>query len=264
MKKLIFFLLSVVLAITMLYAQGPINQTDANGHKQGKWIGKYPNGTIRYEGSFTDNKPVGDWKRFHENGKIMAQLHHFPNSEKSSAELFDGNGIRYAKGNYIGAAKDSTWNYFNNLKLVGKEDFVNGLKNGRLCTFFENGEVATESNWVSGLLDGVSRSFYPTGKKKMEVMYRQGKRQGLNLVYFESGLTEIKGQFNNDLPDGAWNFMDENGKVKFELNYKTGVLLNPEIIDSIQAGEFKAFDKARGRLKDPANFGQNPEEYLRN
>ena len=264
MKRLISLLLSVVLAITMLYAQGPINQTDANGHKQGKWIGKYPNGTIRYEGFFTDDKPVGDWKRFHENGKIMAQLHHFPNSEKTSAELFDGNGIRYAKGNYAGTAKDSTWNYYDNLKLVSQENFTVGTKNGRSCTFFENGEVATESNWVSGLPDGVSRSFYPTGKKKMEIMYRQGKRQGLNLVYYESGQTEIKGQFNNDLPDGAWNFMDDNGKVKFELNYKSGVLLNPEVIDSIQAGEFKAFDKARGRLKDPANFGQNPEEYLHN
>jgi len=97
----------------------------------------------------------------------------------------------------------------------------------------------------------------------MEIMYRQGKRQGLNLVYFESGQTEIKGQFINDQPDGTWVFTGENGVVKFELNYKSGVLLNPEVIDSIQAAEFKAFDRAKGRLKDPANFSQNPEEYLR-
>jgi antitoxin component YwqK of YwqJK toxin-antitoxin module len=263
MKKLIFLLLPVIFPCTFLSAQEAVNKTDTNGHKQGKWIGKYPNGTIRYEGSFTDDKPIGEWKRFHENGRIKAQMYHFPNSEKVSAELFDSNGIRYAKGNYKGTAKDSTWNYYNNLKLVAQENFTDGKKNGRSLTFFENGEPATESNWVNGLPDGVSRSFYPTGKKKMEIMYRQGKRQGLNLVYYESGQTEIKGQFNNDQSEGTWIFTDENGTIKYKLNYKSGILLNPEVIDSIQANEFKAFDRAKGRLKDPANFSQNPEEYLR-
>ena len=131
MKKVIFLLLTVMIPITFLCAQETINQTDVNGHKQGHWIGKYPNGTIRYEGSFTNDKPVGEWKRFHENGKIKALLHQFPDSDKSLAELFDSNGVRYAKGNFKGTVKDSTWNYYNNLRLVGKENFSNGLKNGR-------------------------------------------------------------------------------------------------------------------------------------
>ncbi|MCX6237880.1 MAG: toxin-antitoxin system YwqK family antitoxin [Bacteroidia bacterium] len=264
MKKLIFLLLSVILPYAFLAAQETVNKTDANGHKQGRWIGKYTSRTIRYEGSFTDDKPVGEWKRFHENGKIKAHLYHSPNTDKASAELFDSNGVRYAKGNYKGTVKDSTWNYYNNLRLVGQENFSNGIKNGRSLTFYENGNPATESNWVNGMLNGVSRSFYPSGKKKMEIMYQQGKRHGLNLVYYESGQTEITGQFNNDQSDGTWKFADENGKVKYELKYKAGVLLNPEVVDSIQANEFKAFDRAKGRLKDPEDFSQRPEEYLRN
>lgn len=264
MKKLIFLLLSVILPYAFLSAQETVNQTDTNGFKQGKWIGKYTNGTIRYEGSFTDNKPVGEWKRFHENGKIKAHLYHSLNTDKASAELFDSNGVRYAKGNYKGTVKDSTWNYYNNLRLVGQENFSNGEKNGRSLTFFESGNPATESNWVSGMLNGVSRSFYPSGKKMMEIMYRQGKRQGLNLVYYESGVTQITGQYNNDQSDGTWKFNDENGTLKYELKYKMGVMLNPEVVDSIQANEFKAFDRAKGRLKDPEDFSQNPEEYIRN
>jgi len=264
MKILIFLLLFVVTPFAYISAQEAINQTDANGHKLGHWIGKYTNGTIRYDGSFTDNKPVGEWKRFHENGRIKAHLYHYPNTDKASAELFDENGVRYAKGNYKGTAKDSTWDYYNNLKLVSKENYTDGVKNGKSITYFENGTPATESNWVGGLLDGVSRSYYASGKKKMEIMYQKGKHQGLNLVYYESGRTEIKGQYNNDLPDETWKFMDENDKVKYELHYKSGVLLNPEVVDSIQAGEFSAFDRAKGRLKDPDNFSQNPEEYMRN
>jgi antitoxin component YwqK of YwqJK toxin-antitoxin module len=264
MKKLVFILLSAFASFTTIFAQETINQTDTGGHKQGHWIGKYTNGTIRYEGSFSNDKPVGEWKRFHENGKIKALLHHLPNADKASAELFDINGVRYAKGNYKGTAKDSTWNYYNNLRLVGQENFSDGMKNGRSLTFFENGIPATESNWINGLLNGVSRSFYSSGKKKTETMFHQGLRHGLNLVYYESGQTQITGQYNNDQSDGTWKFMDETGNVKFELNYKAGVLLNPEVVDSIQANEFKAFDRAKGKLKDPEDFSQSPEEYIRN
>ena len=264
MKNLILLLFSVTFSISSPSAQNTINQTDIHGQKQGKWIGKYTNGTIRYEGSFNNNKPVGEWKRFHENGKINAHLYHFQNSDKVSAELFDINGIRYAMGNYKGTAKDSTWNYYNDLRLVGKEDYSGGLKNGRSLTFFENGIQATESNWVNGMLDGVSRSFYPSGEKKAETMYRQGKRHGLSLIYYETGQPEISGQYDNDQSEGTWKFTDEKGKIKYILNYKSDVLLNPEILDSIQENEFKAFDRVKGKLRDPEHFIQNPEEYMRN
>src|SRR5665648_690404 len=98
MIKQLILLLLVIFPSTFLCAQDTINQTDKEGHKQGHWIGKYTNGSIHYEGSFTDDKPVGEWKRFHQNGKIKAQMHFFPNTDKALAELFDSKGIRYAKG----------------------------------------------------------------------------------------------------------------------------------------------------------------------
>lgn len=264
MQKIIFLLITVIIPFTFLYAQGTINQTDANGQKQGHWIGKFPNGTIRYEGSFVDDKPVGDWKRFHENGKIKASLHHIPNTEKVSAELFDSNAVRYAKGNYNATLKDSTWNYYNNQILVGQENFSNGLKSGKSSTYYQNGSPATEVQWSNGLLNGTSVSFYSSGKKKTQTQYQQGKRQGTSMVYYESGNTQIAGQYDNDKSDGAWKFMNEDQKVKFILKYKAGILLNPEVVDTIQMNEFKAFDRSKGKLKDPENYSQNPEQYLQN
>jgi len=264
MHKIIFLLISFFIPFTFVFSQGTINQTDANGHKQGHWIGKFPNGTIRYEGSFVDDKPVGDWKRFHENGKIKASLHHIPNTDKVSAELFDSNGVRYAKGNYKAEVKDSIWNYFNNQTLVGQESFSNGIKSGKSSTYYETGNPATEGYWSNGLLNGASISFYSSGKKKTQTQYLQGKRQGISMVYYESGNTQIIGQYDNDKSDGIWKFMSEDQKVKFILKYKAGVLLNPEVVDSIQMNEFKAFDRSKGKLKDPEHFSQNPDEYLRN
>ena len=263
MKKWMVFLIALCFPVSFLFAQESINQVDANGRKQGRWIGKYPNGTIRYDGSFINDKPVGEWKRFHENGKIKARFSHFPNSGKVSAELFDDGGIRYAKGNFKDTAKDSTWNYYNNLRLVAVENFSKGIKEGKSLTFFENGIPAEESNWMNGKRDGVSRYYYPSGKKKIEIMYRQGKRNGLNLIYYESGQMEITGQYINDQCEGTWKFIDEKGVVKYKLKYNAGKLLNPEVVDSIETGVFKAFDRAKGHLKDPEDFIQTPEEYLR-
>jgi antitoxin component YwqK of YwqJK toxin-antitoxin module len=263
MKVFIVGTIFIISASVGLNGQATISRTDPNGLKQGRWIGKYSNGAIRYDGSFINDKPVGEWKRFHENGRIKARLSHLPNSDKVSAELFDINGIRYAKGNYTGTLKDSTWNYYNNQRLVGQENFSGGVKNGRSLSFFESGLPAVESYWMKGSLNGVIRRFYPTGQKKVETMYRMGKRDGPNLIYYESGKVEISGQYLNDLSDGIWKFTDDKGVVRYELKYKAGVLLNPEIADSIEAGVFRVFDSARGKLKDPEDFSKNPEEYPR-
>ena len=263
MKKLVFIIVTLMVMGFYAKSQVALNQIDAKGLKQGKWIGKYPSGSIRYEGSFVNDQPVGEMKRFHENGKMKARMIYFPNSDKVSAELFDEEGVLYAAGNYLKTAKDSTWTYFNNKKIVGREDFLKGLKNGRSVTYHEDGKPATESSWVNGIQNGVSRSFFPSGNKKSEIMYKDGKRNGISLVYYESGFQEIIGHYVNDDTDGSWKFQDEKGKLKFELRYKAGILLNPEIIDSIQANEFKAFDRAKGVLKDPAEYQHNPEEIMR-
>jgi antitoxin component YwqK of YwqJK toxin-antitoxin module len=264
MTKLIFILMLAMVPPTFMDGQETINHIDANGKKQGRWVGKYPGGSIRYDGLFINDVPTGEWQRFHENGRIKAHLFHFPNTNIVAAELFDTGGILYARGNYKGTVKDSTWDYYNNLRLVGKEDFSDGLKNGKSFTFFENGNPATESNWVNGKLNGVSISFYPSGKKKSEIMYIMGKRNGADLSYYESGQIMISGRYDNNLFDGIWKFVDPKGVVKYKLIYKAGVLLTPEVADSIEAGEFKAFDRARGRLKDPGEFIRNPEEFLKN
>lgn len=262
MRKLILVVFAIIGLVSFVNAQNAVNRKDANGLKQGGWIGRYPDGTIRYSGSYVDDRPVGDWLRFYENGKVKAHLFYFPNNGKTSAKLFDSNGALFATGNYINMVKDSTWNYYDNQKLVGKEDLLGGIKNGKSLAYFEDGKVANETSWANGELDGVSRTFYSTGNIKSEIMYRGGKQNGLSIVYYESGQQEIIGHYVNDEADGTWTYKDENGLVKYELKYKNGILLNPGAVDSIQAKEFKSYDRAKGVLKDPANFIEDPQGYI--
>ncbi|MCF0207492.1 MAG: hypothetical protein HUK15_08695, partial [Bacteroidales bacterium] len=51
-----------------------INYIDINKKKQGKWVKKYDNGQIRYEGFFTNDQPTGTFKYYHENGKQKSIL----------------------------------------------------------------------------------------------------------------------------------------------------------------------------------------------
>jgi antitoxin component YwqK of YwqJK toxin-antitoxin module len=257
---IIFF---VLLSLNGLIAQTAINQTDANHLKQGKWIGKYPDGMVRYEGSFVNDKPSGEWKRYHENGKLKAILTYLPNSEKVKAELFDPEGAMISKGNFIGTRKDSIWTYYDNNVIVARESYSKGLKNGTCYTYYPDGKICVENNWTEGKLNGSWREYYSSGTIKSETRYFDGKRQGDSRIYFESGEIQIEGMYDNDQCSGTWKFYNPGGKVIFQMKYEAGVLLNPETLDSLQLNEFKALDNSKGKIKDPEHYRENPDEYLR-
>jgi len=62
MKKLLFILFFSMTLIPMALGQ---NRTDARGLRQGKWVGTYSNGDIRYRGQFRSGKPYGTFTYFY-------------------------------------------------------------------------------------------------------------------------------------------------------------------------------------------------------
>ena len=67
------------------------NFIDENQYKQGKWIQKHPNGQLRYEGSFIDDKPTGIFNYYTEKGVLKANLEFFNDGNASSARLYYSN-----------------------------------------------------------------------------------------------------------------------------------------------------------------------------
>jgi antitoxin component YwqK of YwqJK toxin-antitoxin module len=68
------FLLILMLIPMLSTGQQEINHTDNNGLKQGFWKRNYPNGRAMYEGVFNNDKPVGEWRRYHENGGLKSHI----------------------------------------------------------------------------------------------------------------------------------------------------------------------------------------------
>ena len=249
--KIPLLIVACCLLPVSLFAQEAVNITAGNGMKEGKWVSRYPDGTLKYEGTFLNNKPVGDWKRYHESGKVKALMSYRPGSEKVFASLFDDEGKLYAKGVFEGTLRDSTWNFYSGVQLVQTENYNHGKKEGMATGFNEEGKVIWEKIWKNDLLDGLVKEYYPNGMKRSEITYLKGKRSGPAIFYRENGLKSMEGLFTEDLSDGTWKVFDLDGKLKYQIKYKKGEILDGGKLDTLQMNEFKQFDKAKGKIPEP-------------
>ena len=90
-----------------------INQVDKLNLKQGYWTKKYPNGKKAYEGRFKDDKPIGEFKRFREDGTLKVALNYNNTGNYSKATFYSSDGKVVAEGFYADKNKDSLWQYYN-------------------------------------------------------------------------------------------------------------------------------------------------------
>jgi antitoxin component YwqK of YwqJK toxin-antitoxin module len=236
---------------TLSISQETLNQTDSKGMKQGNWVGKYPSGALKYEGKFDNNKPVGEWKRYHENGKVKALMSYRLLSERVFAVLFDDEGILYAKGVFDGTLRDSTWNFFKGDLVVRTENYRMGKKEGKATMFDKEGKVISVKEWKNDLPDGMAIDYYPNGKIRSEVSFVQGKRNGKALFYDENGFKSMEGSYLDDLSDGDWNQFGKDGKLLYRFKYVKGEIVNKGELDSLQIKASKQIDRARGKIPEP-------------
>lgn len=199
MKAVVF---AVTLATLASHALGqPENQTDAKGQKQGLWKKTYENGTVRYEGRFKDNVPVGEFKHYNAQGKLEAINIHAGDGQRAVAKLFHPNGKLKGTGIYLNTKKDSVWRYFN-----------------------EDGLLVLEETYTNDVLNGLQRNYFPkTGKPVEETTFKEGKRNGPWQRWFDNGKMWSKGSYVNDELDGEYEMNYPDGKAKLRGLYKQGM-----------------------------------------
>lgn len=95
----------------------------------GDYIDKYPNGIIKFRGTYRFGKRHGQWLSFYPNGKAWSEMHydkglrHGPN-----ITYYEDGNTRYS-GFYKNDQQDSLWIYFDSIgkveqKLIYKNDKV--------------------------------------------------------------------------------------------------------------------------------------------
>lgn len=107
-----FFLLLLLVMAQVSVAQksenfqkDTVNKIDKNGLKQGFWViyekEKKEKGQIIEEGFYSDNKKTGDWKHFHNSGKIKSELHFVKGQINGKAKFYNKEGRLTEEGFFV-------------------------------------------------------------------------------------------------------------------------------------------------------------------
>jgi len=213
----------------------------------------YPNGRLMYQGFFKNNIPVGEMKRYYENGAVQAILQYGDGTVPVRARLFYDNGSLAAIGNYSETLKDSTWNYygFYDQALILTETYNKGKRNGPMIHYYNDGSVLDSVSWESDLRQGTWVQYFPDRTVKQKGTFLNGKLEGEFIVNLENGSPYITGQYKNDNPDGRWIFYNEDGSVNQEMIYIDGKSADEDKSDLRQKAFFQMIEENKGKFDEP-------------
>jgi antitoxin component YwqK of YwqJK toxin-antitoxin module len=206
-----------------------LNRLDAQGRKQGLWEKRYPDGKLRYRGHFVDDNPNGVFKYWWDNDSIQNITIYSEKGRVARTKMFYQNGGLMAIGKFVDRKEDSIWLRYNeSLKLISKEQFVLGKKEGKSITFFQNGNVCEVKTWHNGLENGPWQEFFDDGQLELESSYVNGKREG-ELNAWDFGNTDkptIHGIYKNDMKEGPWIIFVPAKNTWDTLVYRHGDAVN--------------------------------------
>ncbi len=216
LKKISFFIF--ILISTYGFTQ---NQTDDQGRKQGKWSKKHKNGTLRYEGQFTNDKEIGEFKFYDKKGKLVSTRSYKAPGGKALCIMYNMYGFLHAKGTMDGRNKEGEWIFYVNKgqDTVTVENYSNGILNGLHTTYFSNGNIATQVLYENGLKIGEYIEYYKNGQIEQKGKYVKGELDGIVQFWYKTGQVKRKGSYINGNKTAKWITYNPDGKVKEVIDY---------------------------------------------
>jgi antitoxin component YwqK of YwqJK toxin-antitoxin module len=207
--------------------QDTVNQSDANGKKQGFWRKKDKNGKTIYEGQFKDNLPYGDFKYFYPEGGIKAKTKVTKNGSRVFTTTYFRNGKKNAEGIFVNEKRDSTWRFFSEVDetLVSEEFYKAGKKEGKSINYYPGQGKAEMITWKDNVKEGPWETYYPEGNVKLKCAYKNDQKNGPIQVHYLTGKTMLTGQYLNGTPVGTWVYFKEKGGITKKETYERGMVV---------------------------------------
>ncbi len=292
MRKIVFLIFVSLFSIQSIAQQSKdslINYMDITGKKQGYWCKRDAAGNKVFEGTFKNDVPIGEFKKYHPNGKVKYLMYYNPNNQNDvQVTMYDITGELAAKGFYYNKLKHGTWQYFGQQeKLLMEEQYNMGKLDGASTIYWQIGQnlPAEVKHWKDSVKHGDWFWFYETGQMRMKAHYTNGKMDGPFIVYFFDGKVHVQGAYVNDYRHGVWNYYNEDGTSRAVLEYNMGKLINEDEVarretkmlqeklkgiptykepDMTDPNNF--IDNSKSSVpfdpEDPQNFIDNPEAYI--
>lgn len=197
------FLISTATAV---FAQ-EINKTNAQGQKEGSWVGYYPGtNNIKYEGTFKNGKETGTFNFYADAGekKLIATKEFKPDGTVYT--VFYSAKKKLSEGVYVNKLKEGVWKIYH---VDGKS-------------------VMTEEPYKNDKLNGIKKAYYISGNLSEEIEYKDGVEDGIWNQYAENGVKIKETQYKNGVMDGKLIIRDASGKITDEAKYVNGSLILPK------------------------------------
>ena len=215
MKRYALLLASLLLIVSASIAQ-EFNRTDAKGRRQGTWRDFYPNGQLRYEGQFKNDKCKGTFRYYDEQGILKATNEFDKSGEKALNKTYAPNGRVVATGYYVNQKKEGEWKYYDkdSGQLLLCEENKSGKVEGWSRLYNpQNGKLAEETQYVDGQPEGQCRKYSDTGMLLMECQYHNGMLDGPSKTYYPNSALKEEGQYIKGKKCGEWKTYNEDGDL---------------------------------------------------
>ncbi len=219
-KNILFF---AFLNFVSLQAQSDCNKLDQNGKKHGFWKGQHQESKRpRYEGNFEHGKELGVFNYFDDTkAQSIIATRTFNATDNSVYTIFyDQNHNVVSEGKVVNKLFEGTWKYYhqNSKEIMTLENYRDGKLEGLRSVFFLNSKIAEETIYKKGIRDGVYKKYTEKGIVLESATYKNGEYNGVSIYKDPDGNIVAKGNFNNGVKVGIWQFF-ENGKLVSEDNF---------------------------------------------
>ncbi|UUV20927.1 toxin-antitoxin system YwqK family antitoxin [Paenimyroides aestuarii] len=206
MKQSIITAVAVVSASVVVYAQD-VNKTNAQGQREGVWVGYYPKTNhIKYEGTFKNGKEIGTFKFYADE----------PDKKLIATKEFKADGSVYTV-------------FYNGKKKMSEGVYINKMREGIWKIYHVDGQnIMAEEPYKNDKLHGVKKAYYSSGKLSEELEYKNGIEDGISNQYAENGVKIKETHYKNGALDGKIIIRDTNGKITDEAEYVNGKLIVPK------------------------------------
>lgn len=290
------FILATILCVSAAAAfsqtnnDSLINYTDITGRRQGYWNKKNAEGITIFEGTFKNDVPIGEFKRYYPTGSLKYIMKYTDNTQGKEVyvQMLTPTEKLMAEGLYINKQKHNTWKYYSaEESIIMEEEYQHGILHGASTIYWQIGNhlPAEIKHWQQGKKHGDWFWFYENGQIRMKAAYNNNKFHGDFIVYFFDGTIHINGHYNLDKRDGVWTYYNEDGSTRYVLDYEMGVLKNQ---DEFEQQETKRLQEKFSNIpnydepdmtdpntfldtsntkkpfdpEDPENFINDPESYI--
>lgn len=203
----------------LLLSEGIIDEA---GNSNGKWNDLFPDGKVRAEGQFTDNRRTGLWKFYSSSGKVE-QTGSYNNGRPDGLwKWFYENGALLREEEYFQGQRDGAFTEYSMTgEVISQGQYTDGEKNE--LWKYKSGDNTEEGKYITGLKDGGWKSYYPDGTLRFKGNFTQGNPDGSQIYYYEKGTIKEEQYFKMGIREKIWKKYDEEGNQILTIGYKNDV-----------------------------------------